>query len=196
MAGSILTSGNLIVFMPAVALVIDLMFGDPPNRWHPVAWMGSAIYAYKRLAPKRGHFLPLLCSIALSLSGMAAIGIIAFLAVRTLRPLPVPVRVIVESGLLKLCISMRGLTQAAKEIHSAMAKDDLEEGRRLVSWHLVSRDTSSLGKGHIASATIESVAENLSDGIVAPIFWWALSRSPRHVIRGFFSFAGLLPFAR
>jgi adenosylcobinamide-phosphate synthase len=106
------------------------------------------------------------------------VGGVAFLATIVFRLLPLPVKLIMEAALLKLCLSMRGLTKAAKEIHDAMTKGDLDEGRRLVSWHLVSRDTSSLGEGHVASATVESVAENLCDGIIGPIFWYALAGLP------------------
>jgi adenosylcobinamide-phosphate synthase len=63
-------------------------------------------------------------------------------------------------------------------LYESLKKRDLNEARRLVAWHLVSRDTSSLEVGHVASATIESVAENLGDGIVGPIFWWVLGGLP------------------
>lgn len=178
MTDGIFTSGNLVLLVPVIALALDLMLGDPPNRWHPVAWLGGLIYACKRLAPQRGRFLPLLYGMALSIIGAVIVGGVAFLIALVFRLLPLPVMLVMEAALLKLCLSMRGLTEAAREVHNAMIKGDLDEGRRLASWHLVSRDTSLLGRGHVASATIESVAENLCDGIVGPIFWYALAGLP------------------
>jgi adenosylcobinamide-phosphate synthase len=79
---------------------------------------------------------------------------------------------------LKLTISLRGLDRAAREVQSTLETDNLPEARRLLSWHLVSRDTSQLDETQVSAAAIESVAENSSDGIVAPLFFFALGGLP------------------
>ena len=66
----------------------------------------------------------------------------------------------------------------ATEIADALDADDLDEARRLLAWHLVSRDTSALTASEVAGATVESVAENLSDGVVAPWCWFVLGGAP------------------
>jgi adenosylcobinamide-phosphate synthase len=76
--------------------------------------------------------------------------------------------------LLKTTISLRGLNNAAHEVETALRGDDLREARRLLSWHLVSRDTSQLDASQVAAAAIESVAENTSDGIIAPLVWYGV----------------------
>jgi adenosylcobinamide-phosphate synthase len=84
----------------------------------------------------------------------------------------------VEAGLLTMTFSLRGLINAASEVEDALAVGDLTEARRLASWHLVSRDTTALSEPQVAAATIESVAENISDGVVAPLFYYALGGLP------------------
>ncbi|MEL7235990.1 MAG: adenosylcobinamide-phosphate synthase CbiB, partial [Chloroflexota bacterium] len=157
------------------ALLLDLLLGDPPNRWHPVAWMGSAIYRLRQATPERGKFI---------YGGMVAWGgglIIWGLLSAVLRltnRLPAPLNWLVRAWLLKTTISLRGLNNAAHEIETALRRDDLLEARRLLSWHLVSRDTSQLNASQIAAAAIESVAENTSDGIIAPLFWYGVGGLP------------------
>jgi adenosylcobinamide-phosphate synthase len=63
-------------------------------------------------------------------------------------------------------------------VQSALEEEKLSEARRLLSWHLVSRDTSGLDAAHISAAAIESVAENASDGSIAPLFFFALGGLP------------------
>jgi adenosylcobinamide-phosphate synthase len=82
------------------------------------------------------------------------------------------------SRVLKLTFSLRGLVQAARAVQHALEHNDIPLARHLVSWHLVSRDTSQLSAAHVAAAAVESVAENTSDGIVAPLFFYALGGLP------------------
>jgi len=74
--------------------------------------------------------------------------------------------------LLKPLLARRALFAAVAEVHAALAADNLPEARRLLSWHLVSRDTGELGAAEVAGACIESLAENLSDSVVAPLLWF------------------------
>ncbi len=157
-----------------LALALDLLMGDPPNRWHPVAWMGSAIAAAERRAPRGGRARPLAAG-ALTVAGGASVaGLLGWLVEAVAGRLPGILAVIVEAAALKMTLSARGLTRAAGEVGAALENDDLPEARRRLSWHLVSRDTSQLDASRVAAATIESVAENTSDGIVAPLFFYAL----------------------
>jgi adenosylcobinamide-phosphate synthase len=96
----------------------------------------------------------------------------------TVTHLPGPLGWLAEASLLKLTFSLRDLSAAAQQIESALEVQDLPEARRLLSWHLVSRDTSNLGESQVAAATIESVAENASDGAVAPLLYYAWGGLP------------------
>jgi adenosylcobinamide-phosphate synthase len=92
--------------------------------------------------------------------------------------LPWPLRGLGEACILKMTFSLRGLAHASSEVRQALEAQDLDEARRLLSWHLVSRDTSQLSASQVAAAAVESVAENASDGVVAPLFYYVLGGLP------------------
>ncbi|MBA7547027.1 Cobalamin biosynthesis protein CbiB [subsurface metagenome] len=80
--------------------------------------------------------------------------------------------------LLKVTFSIRGLVIAGNKIRQSLDKEDLEESRRLVGLHLVSRRTDGLSPTEVASAAIESLSENITDGITAPLLFFALFGIP------------------
>jgi adenosylcobinamide-phosphate synthase len=183
----------------ALAFALDRALGDPPNRLHPVAWMGQAIGALARRAPagqpaaqsgtpptphERRRFL---YGAALVTLGSAAAYTAGWALVRLAGRLPAPLGWLLESILLSMLFSVRGLARAADEVRQALAADRLDDARRALSWHLVSRDTGQLSPAQVAGATIESVAENASDGIVAPLFYYAIGGLPAALAYRFIS---------
>ncbi len=162
----------------AGALVLDLVLGDPPNRYHPVAWMGSVIAVAQRRAPRQGRLAQLAYGTLLAVGGSATVASAGRLLERAIAQLPEPLGWLAEAGLVKMTFSARGLAAAAADVRSALDEDDLSAARRLLSWHLVSRDTTTLDASQIAAATIESVAENASDGVVGPLLYSALGGLP------------------
>jgi adenosylcobinamide-phosphate synthase len=163
---------NKIIF---TALLLDLTLGDPPNRYHPVAWMGSAIAAMQRRAPRRGR---LAYGALIAWGGaLTAAGAGRFIEVALAR-LPSQLSWAMEAGLLKMTFSLSGLVNAAREIDAALQAGDLPKARRLAAWHLVSRDTFALNASQVAAATIESLAENASDGVVAPLCYYTAGGLP------------------
>ena len=161
-----------------LALVLDLVLGDPPNCYHPVAWMGAAIGRLRRRAPQSQRLLALLYGAALVVGGALVVGIIGVVVEALLRRLPLPLYWLAEAGVLKTTFAWRGLVQAAQQVQVALDAGELERARELVSWHLVSRDTATLTPSQVAAATVESVAENASDGIIAPLLCYALGGLP------------------
>ncbi len=161
-----------------LALLLDLTLGDPPNRFHPVAWMGAGIAAAKRRAPRQGRLAQFAYGAALDTGGALVVASAGWLLSRIVARFPVPWKWLAEAGLLKTTFSLRGLGTAAGEVQMALEAGDLPAARRLVAWHLVSRDTKMLSASHVAAATVESVAENTSDGIVAPLFYYTLGGLP------------------
>src|SRR5262245_4221602 len=151
----------------AIALGIDLIVGDPPNRFHPVAWLGTAIAALrKRLA--RGSVVWLLTAGAAVTLGVAAASALAGALVARLAAHAGLAGILAEGVALSLCLSVRGLWRAAGEIMVLLERGDLAAARAAVSFHLVSRPTGDLDAGEVAAATVESVAENLTDSVLAP----------------------------
>jgi adenosylcobinamide-phosphate synthase len=147
------------------SLIIDRALGDPPNRLHPVAWLGRWIgHLAKRLPNGRVWGLALVVACAAPYAfGFGAIG----WAVAQLNPLLV-------APLLSLQLSWRGLHTHASSVLRALESGDLERAREEVS-RLVGRETSELSEEEVASAAIESVAENATDGIVGPAFLFLIA---------------------
>jgi adenosylcobinamide-phosphate synthase len=168
--------GGLIPLL--LALLLDLALGDPPNRYHPVAWMGAAIGMTRRAAPRRHHLLALLYGAVLVGGGVMVVSIIGIIMQELWQLLPLPWYWLLEACVLKTTFAYRGLVQAAQQVQAALDAGELERARQLVSWHLVSRDTTTLTPSQVAAATVESVAENASDGIIAPLMFYALGGLP------------------
>lgn len=171
-----------------LALAIDLLWGDPPNRWHPVVLMGNWLSLGRRRAPQQQRFW--------FGAGWIVAGLALFsLPWKLLRPFvtpkgaqsrkaaksslfqpsPAPVRgyfllsLLFAAILLKPVLAYRNLRGAVGEILAALSADNLPEARRLLAWHLVSRDTGQLSAEEVIGATVESLAENVTDSLVAPL---------------------------
>jgi len=140
--------------------------------------MGSLITFLKRFRPHGNHFSEFMFGIFIILIGLGLTASAGWMISYLASSLPPWAGLLVEGLFLKLTISLRGLDRAARDVQTALAGNDLPEARRLLSWHLVSRDTSQLTESQVSAAAIESVAENASDGIVAPLFFYALGGLP------------------
>lgn len=159
-------------------MLLDLLLGDPPNRYHPVAWMGSAIVTVRRHAPRRGQWRQFAYGALLALVGVTAVAGLGYGVARIFSRLPRLWQWLFTAALLKMTFSVSGLAAAAQAVAGALARDDLNEARRLLAWHLVSRDTTTLDKAQVSAAVIESIAENTSDSIVAPALYYLLGGLP------------------
>jgi adenosylcobinamide-phosphate synthase len=151
-----------------LAVALDLLMGDPPNRWHPVAWIGRLIALGRARAPSASRDLVLYGTfLILIVAGLAAGG--ALVAHVLLGKLPGVAGPLAQAWLLKCSFSLRGLFGAVEVVRGHLVAEDLDGARRQVAWHLVSRPTADLDRGAVGSAAVESLAENLTDGFVAPI---------------------------
>ncbi len=161
----------------AGALALDLAFGDPPNRWHPVAWLGTLIGAARRRLAHgsppwllfAGGGVTIGVAILAALVGVAVVRVAASLGIAGAA---------LEAVALSCCLSVRGLWQAAAEIATRLERGDLAGARAALGFHLVSRPTADLEAGEVAAAAVESVAENLTDSVVAPALMYLLFGLP------------------
>jgi len=157
----------------AVAIALDLLVGDPANRWHPVAWIGRLIAFARERAPSRPDDLALYGTfVILIVSGLAAGG--ALTAAALLGALPGPAGLLAQAWLLKCSFSLRGLFEAVELVRGHLVAGDLAGARRQVARHLVSRSTADLSSEAVASAAVESLAENLTDALVAPVSFYVV----------------------
>ena len=155
----------------ALAVVLDLLVGDPPNRWHPVAWIGRIIALARGRAPRSADDLRVYGAFLIAIVAGAAAG--GALIVQALAgELPGLAAPLAQAWLLKCTFSLRGLFAAGEIVRGHLVADDLVGARREVARHLVSRDTADLDAGGVASAVVESLAENLTDSVVAPLCFY------------------------
>ena len=152
----------------AAALVADAFLGEPPVTVHPTVLMGRTISAFERrfLEPRATH-RPRLAGLFLAIS----LPTLAFaLARAALLLVPSRNRWMLEVALLWTTLSMRGLGDGALAVQGCLEKGDLASARTRVG-EIVGRDTDGLSGREVARAAVESVAENASDGVVAPMLY-------------------------
>jgi adenosylcobinamide-phosphate synthase len=159
----------------SAALALDALVGELPEPVHPTVWMGRAISAFERRA------VGLKSSHARRLAGIvlaAAFPALVYLSARTFLGLtPRPLRPALGAALISTTLSMRGLAEAAVAVEHELRAGDLERARVEVG-EMVGRDTERLSASEVARAAVESVAENASDGVGAPMLYGLLLGAP------------------
>jgi len=171
---------RVLVWVPALALVIDWWLGEPPAAWHPVVWMGKALQrGGERLAPTvpvaqdwRCFWLAALVWCALA----AIVLIVSAMLQHAAFALHELLAAAVLAFLLKPLLAWRMLRDEVLAVEVALGQS-LPEGRARLS-RLVSRDVSALSAVEVRESAIESLAENLNDSVVAPLFWFVLLGLP------------------
>ncbi len=157
--------------MLLIALALDLIFSEPVNKWHPVAWLGRLISAETRFAPQNSVLKQLAYGAGMVLVTLGLIVTATYFMLSLLSEFNIPVYLIISGILLKFTFSLRGLNQAVKSVGSCLTAANLKQARiRLKS--LVSRDTAKLNRNQVISAATESAAENICDGFTAPLFYF------------------------
>ncbi|MDR7077577.1 adenosylcobinamide-phosphate synthase [Neobacillus niacini] len=157
------------------AYFIDMFVGDPPNWPHPVRWIGSMIAFFeKRLNHGKNKRLKgvvmLLFVLLIVVSTVLILVVISYL----IHPF---VGIAVESIVIATTIAQKSLKEAALEVYEPLGKGDLPLARTKLSY-IVGRDTEALDESEIARGAIETVAENTSDGVTAPLFWAFIGGAP------------------
>ena len=161
-----------------LAVVLDLCLGDPPNRFHPVSWIGSLVAAGRRGADRLPSRFLVAYGVAL-IAGVATIAFLGALAVQSVAGwLPWPLGLLAQAWLLKSSFSLRGLVSAVWQVRHALASGDLAGARMALGRHLVSRPVDSLDAEATASGAIESLSENLTDSWVAPLCFYLVGGMP------------------
>lgn len=156
----------------ALGVLADAAFGDPPNRAHPVAWFGTAALAVEKTtyndsrAAGAKHVATLLIPLAIA-------GTLADRATRT-RPLA---RCLSTAVVTWAAIGAHSLVHEGNLMADALDAGNLDAARGRLS-HLCGRLASALDEPELARATVESLAENTADSVVASLFWGALAGIP------------------
>ena len=150
-----------------LALALDAAVGEPPTSAHPVAWFGRCVAPLDR-AWDRPRLVGLVGAVALPLVAAGAVGGLVAVAARA-----APLAGVAAAGVvLFLTTSFRTLLSTATAVSAATDRDLASARENLRA--LAGRDASSLSAGQVRSAAVESAAENLADGLVAPLLAFAL----------------------
>ena len=161
--------------LPA-AFALDALIGDPPSLPHPIRWMGRAI---ERSEPfwRRMVASERLSGLLFATSLILGCWLLALLVTGLAWKVHSLLGFVVETVLLFYCLSAKSLRQAALEIDRLLAAGEVDRARAQVRM-IVGRDVDRYEADDIARATVETVAENVVDGVLSPLFFAALGGAP------------------
>jgi adenosylcobinamide-phosphate synthase len=166
-----------------VALLVDHWLGEPALRWHPVVWMGKYLdrtgtWVQQRTQqdPQRRDMKAFRLAALLWLLGAAVVVALAWTLQSALNALLWWAAVPALGLLLKPLLAWAMLKAEVRAVEAALAKS-LVAGRARLAW-LVSRDVTLLSATRVRESAIETLAENLNDSVVAPLFWFVLLGLP------------------
>ena len=151
-----------------LGVVLDRFIGDPPKMPHPVRWIGNLIQ-WLTIHLNKGKFRKLkgllLVMIVVGISTVVSYAIvIAAYTVGTI------FGILVEGIMIAVALAQKSLQQAAMDVYTPLVGGDLKEARVKLSW-IVGRDTEKLSVPEVTRGVVETVSENTSDGVTAPLFW-------------------------
>lgn len=167
-----------------LAFFIDAIIGDPETKWHPVALLGRFIaflekilYSINDNDNKKLIMGGILVVITLAVSYSLATGImlLAYKAEYNY------ISTFIAALMLSFCISPKSLAKAGRGIYALLLVNDIDLARKKVGY-IVGRDTDKLNEGEITRAAVETIAENTVDGIIAPLFFFAIGGVPLAVL--------------
>ena len=168
-----------------LALVLDFLFGDPKNRYHPTVWAGKLIGKFVPYTRSINPLIEKINGMVLLISIVTIVSILIFSFSSTLRYVEnfdlngiykilfLSLSIISVGILLKTTIAIKGMENHASKIMNALSKNDLDDARAKLSM-IVKRNTTNLDKQHIISAILESLSENIVDGITGPLFYYSI----------------------
>ena len=170
------------LFILTMALLLDWFVGDPDWIWrrspHPVVLFGKLILMLdrwlnqpdcpKKIRYKRGGMMIGCMIVAAGFVGVIVHGLLIYIA---------EIGVLLEIIIVAIFLAQKSLRDHVHAVVNALEQSGLDEGRKVIV-HIVGRDCQNLDQTDICKAAIESLSENFSDGIVAPIFWYVLFGLP------------------
>ena len=170
------------IVIVAFALGMDFVFGDPKNKYHPTAWIGTLIAKLTPLAKNQNMYVEKLGGIfvvAITVGVVVTLLLIldAGISLLTTDWVTIVVSGVVVVILLKTTIAIHGMEKHAKAVLESLDQNNLDMARTNLSM-IVKRNTKNLDKNHIISGVLESISENTVDGITGPLFYFALFGLP------------------
>ena len=164
---------TFIAILPLlIGWLLDFVFGDPSRLPHPVVWFGKMISWGEHRLNHGAHRMAKGAVMAICF-----ILLVFFVVCGLKRLVPnVVLWLILDTIIIFYCLAGTTLIREVREVFLALDRS-LDEGRQQVA-RIVGRDTSQLSAQEVRTAALETLAENLSDGVIAPLFWLALLGTP------------------
>ncbi len=162
------------VVIIVLALLIDLILSDPPNRIHPLRWIGNLVDALDSRITRKGVWNDRLMGF-LSYVLVTTLALFSVLLVTALlrEHIGVWAWVVATAFLFKITFAVSSFRRHCSPIRKALDEGDIESARSMTQM-IVSRDTSCLGTDHVSSCCVETVAENSVDSVVSPALYMGL----------------------
>ena len=165
----------LLLTLPLfIGWMLDLLLGDPPYLPHPIVGFGKMISMGEHRLNKGTH-RKLKGGVMAVIYILLVFGVVWFmrqLLYQHVQPLGIAIDILIVF----FCLAGTTLIREVRQVFVAL-DHSLEEGRKQVA-RIVGRDTSALSVQEVRTAALETLAENLSDGVIAPLFWFALLGTP------------------
>ncbi|BAY98610.1 cobalamin biosynthesis protein [Tolypothrix tenuis PCC 7101] len=176
------------IYILIFAAFLDYLIGDPWGWPHPVQVMGWVISHLSKLSLKYCHdsLTQRIAGIFLCIFLLIGSGLVGWLIIQSARWLHPLLAIALESILLASCFAGRSLRTAAVTVLKPLIGGNLAEARNSLS-NYVGRDTKNLSEAEILRAILETVTENATDGVMAPLFY--------AIVGGFIPFVGAVPLA-
>lgn len=169
-----------VMIIAVAAFLIDALIGDPRSRFHPVVLIGILILVLEKFLRRdsdgyikkicKGGLLVAIVLLATYGAGFAIVYLTNLLDSFT-------ATICIQAVVLSLMITPRSLSEAGREIYNYLDAENLTMARYKVGW-IVGRDTDYLNESEIVRATVETVSENTVDGIISPLFYFAVGGLP------------------
>ncbi|MGH1566666.1 MAG: cobalamin biosynthesis protein [Nitrosopumilus sp.] len=170
------------ILVIGIAIILDLILGDPKNKYHPTSWIGGMIaklipiiknpnYAMEKIGGVL--VIVIISSIVILLLLILDVGI----SLISIDYVPLIVYVTISGVLLKSTIAIRGMEKHVKTVLASLDQNNLDMARTNLSM-IVKRNTKNLDKNHVISGVLESISENTVDGITGPMFYYAIFGLP------------------
>jgi adenosylcobinamide-phosphate synthase len=160
------------VIVLIIAALLDYLIGDPWGWPHPVQFMGWVISRLTKffLQLCQSSLTQRLAGILLGIILIVGSGVVGFLIVQSARCVHPLLGIAIESILLGSCFAGRSLREAAIAVLQSLTAGDLLQARQTLS-NYVGRDTQNLSEAEILRAILETITENATDGVMAPLFY-------------------------
>ena len=173
-----------LMLTAVAAFLIDTLIGDPRSKFHPVVLMGNLISALEKILRrdsdgyiKKIFMGGILVIIVLLITYGAGVLIVLIANYTGL----LSAKIFIEAIVLSFMISPNSLAGAGRELYNLLESKNITQARYKVGW-IVGRDTDYLNESEIVRATVETVSENTVDGIISPLFYFAVGGLPLAIV--------------